>query len=456
MRCRTNNAGASTKAAEPSTECRQLLAASPVDVLALADLGLRLGAEARLDQALHCQRAALCLLPGNAKLYANLANLLAQLGRADAESLHRRSLQLDARAAITWSNLGAFLALQGRELEGEACLRRALQLQPGYARARVNLAYLLLRQGRLREGWLQHEARYEPIMPDRASLPPQLPFPQWRGEDLTGKSLLIWPEQGLGDEIQFCRYVTRLKARGASRITWVCKAPLLRLLQTLVDVDAVLSFEQAQAGVADHDYWSFPLSLPLYCGTLPGQVPAPIPYLRAAAPDRGDWWDDRPAGTLRVGLVWRGNPKNPQDGDRSLSELSLLEALWSLPGITWVSLQRGDDEARLPAALPILRWGRHMQDFADAAAMLAQIDLLISVDTAIAHLAGAMGRACWLLLPAHMTDWRWGASGEDSAWYPQHRLFRQTQRGHWRPVMDRVRRALLALTQDRGAASEQP
>ena len=434
---------------------RQALALAPDDVVALANLGLLLASAQRLEEAERLQRAALALLPHNAKLHANLANLLAELGRdAQSEHHHQRSLQLDPLAAISWSNLGVFLATRGHEARAEACLRRALDLQRDHARARYNLAYLLLRQGRLREGWRQHEARYAPNLPAPGSLPPALPFPQWRGQDLAGKSLLIWPEQGLGDEIQFCRYAPLLKARGATTVTWVCREPLRRLLGTLAGVDQVLSVERAQAGVAMHDYWSFALSLPLHCNTLPGRVPATIPYLHPSAtrqrlPEQHG---------LRVGLVWRGNPHNPCDADRSLPALSTLRPLWSIDGVSFVSLQKGAgtaEAAAAPAEMPLLEMGSRLCDFADSASLLAQLDLLISVDTAVAHLAGAMGKPCWLLLPAYMPDWRWLSEGEQSPWYPcSHRLFRQPRRGDWTSVVERLVGALAELAQRPAPALE--
>ena len=433
---------------------RQTLASNPNDILALANLGLLLADAQKLEEAEVLQRAALALLPNNAKLHSNLANLLAQLGRnEESEQFHRSSLELDCGSAVSWSNFGVFLTTLGHEVEAEACFRRALEQQSDHARARYNLSYLLLRQGRMKEGWGLHEARYAKNLPDPGSVPPDLPYPQWQGEDLTGKSLLIWPEQGLGDEIQFCRYVSLLKMRGASRVTWVCKAPLRRILATLKHVDLVLSVEEAHADAGKHDYWSFPMSLPLHFNTRSGDVPASIPYLHA----NPDLLSLALAGPLpmglRVGLVWRGNKNNPNDKDRSLPGLTTLKPLWTIKGASYVSLQKGEGEEEAsppPLGMAILPMGSRISDFADAACLLSQLDLLISVDTAIAHLAGALGKSCWLLLPAHMTDWRWLNAGEASAWYPgTHRLFRQQHRGDWTAVISRVALALAELIQSR-------
>jgi hypothetical protein len=265
---------------------------------------------------------------------------------------------------------------------------------------------------------------------------------------LAGKALLVVQEAGHGDMIQFCRYLPQLKAAGPARLDLVCPPALRDLFASLAGVDALVPPGDKIARRA-YDYWVAPLSLPHLCATRLDSIPAPIPYLHASA-ERLARWAPRLAGDgLRVGLAWKGNPAYENDADRSLPSLDLLAPLASVAGVRFISLQKGagEDEARrAPAALPLLHLGAEIADFADSAAIVAQLDLIVSVDTALAHLAGALGRPCWVMLPDYKTDWRWLVDRSDSPWYPrQLRLFRQRGTGGWPPVVEEIRSALVAL-----------
>jgi Flp pilus assembly protein TadD len=429
---------------------RVALALDPGNAEAHTNLGLLLEALARDDEAEQCHRQAIELNPNYAEVFANLGNLLTRRRRADeAEACYRQALALDPRSPLVHSSLGVLLSNLGRKAGAEQCFRRAIDLNPDYVLARLNLGFLLLKQGRFSEGWQHHENRYSPKLPDQGKFPHPITvsFPQWRGESLEGKSLLVWPEQGLGDEIQFCRYIPRLKQQGAARITLVCKTPLKRLMETLNGVDTVLGVDEVPAAIAAHDYWTYPLSCPLYCKTDLASIPAPIPYLRAA-PERMARWSARlPQDGLRVGLVWKGNKFHDNDSHRSLPNLSALAPLWSVPGVRFVSLQKGqdEDEARTPPReQPLVHLGGEVGDFADTAAVVAQLDLVICVDTAVAHLAGALGKPCWVMLPAYKTDWRWLEERNDSPWYPATlRLFRQPHNEDWLSVIKDIKENLM-------------
>ena len=292
----------------------------------------------------------------------------------------------------------------------------------------------------MEEGWECLESRdwY-------AGLQARLSCPRWNGEPLAGRSLLVGYEAGHGDVIQFCRYIPMLKATGAGRITLLCHPGLQRLMTTLPGVDEVLSLD-APWPATQWDLWTPMLSLPRHLGTRIDNVPATTPYLSANEDDMQRWSES--LGELkshRVGLVWRGNPRFENDGERSLPSLSMLAPLWRVPGIQFISLQKGEGEkeaARAPKAQPLLALGGAVTDFADTAAIIEQLDLVISVDTAVAHLAGALGKSCWLLLPDYMTDWRWLRERSDSPWYPQMRLFRQEEDGRWEPVIRQVAQTL--------------
>lgn len=406
-------------------------------------------------------RRALVLQPNFPDALNNLGNLLlhrqstetddlsAELTlqcAEEAERYYRQALAIQPDFVAAENSLGVLLGGSQRHAAAEANYRRALAVQPDFIEADWNLALLLLAQGRWDEGWRRYEVRYDPVNKSQvATAPWYLPFPQWRGEAIAGKSILLWPEQGFGDQIQFCRYAAELKNMGAAKITLVCDAPLKALLKSLSSVDAVLTKAEAVALPA-HDFWSLLLSLPLYCRTELHSIPAAIPYL-AAAKQRLDEWSPRlPKTGLRVGLVWKGSCAHKNDKQRSLPNLLPLAALWQVPGVVFISLQKGqgEDEAGAPQlAQPLLALGAQIQDFADSAAIVAQLDLLICVDTAIAHLAGALGKPCWVLLPAQGVDWRWLLQGAESPWYPHGlRLFRRQPDSDWQAVGVEMAQAL--------------
>jgi tetratricopeptide (TPR) repeat protein len=408
--------------------------------VALRELKLYAAAEASYRQALD-------LCPDYPTVLTNLGALLADLQRyPEAEACYRRSLALQPEVAQTHHNLGLLLHALRRYPEAEACYRRALELRPGYVSAEWNLSVLLLQRGQFEEGWRRYEIRYHPERHGGKAAVPALPYPQWQGQPLASKSLTVWPEQGYGDAIQFCRYLPLLKRRGAARITLVCKPPLKALLEGVEGADAVVGLPEA-ARLPPHDYWMLLLSAPLLCGTAPDAIPAVLPYLRPP-PERLAQWEPRLGALsgLRVGLVWKGSATNGNDAHRSLPGLADLAPLWSVPGVSFASLQKGqgeDQAAAPPPGQPILALGSELRDFADTAAVLDRLDLLISVDTATAHLAGALGRPCWVLLPAQGTDWRWQLERGDSPWYPGAvRLFRQAEPGDWAPVVAAAAAAL--------------
>lgn len=415
-------------------------------------------------------RAALALDPDAAALHANLAFALAAGGDVDAAEIHyRRAIALAPHALQTYLNLGALLTAQhradealavydaapaspallsnrglalvcaGREAEAEACYRRALELDPGHRKAAFNLAYVLLRQGRWEEGWIRLEAR-DWLMPMHA----YMRLPRWDGGPLAGRRILVGVEAGHGDMIQFCRYCDQLKAAGAARVGVLCHPGLVALFGGLRGVDEIIELDR-DVDRADWDLWAAPLSLPLHFRTTVDDVPAALPYL---TPDPARVARLAPLlasapGELKVGLVWKGNPRFENDGARSLPDLATLAPLLQVPGIRWYSLQKGPDEGEVEPGVTDL--APAIQDFADTAALIAGLDLVITVDTACAHLAGALGKPCWVLLPAWMPDWRWLADRTDTPWYPHAiRLFRQRRDGAWDEVVRELAAALAA------------
>lgn len=392
--------------------------------------------------------------PGIAQTHVNLGVLLAGQKRfAEAEAAYRDAIDLEYDSAPAWSNLGVLQASQREDDAAEASFRLAMLLDPDYALARFNFSYLLLRQGRFAEGWQCLEARNW-----YARLESLLDCPRWQGETLVGQSTLIGIEAGLGDMIQFYRYATLLREKGAARIGLLCHPALTTLFASLVDVDAVIAAD-GEIPRTGWDCWVPLLSLPFHCQTRVETIPSRLPYL-TADPAKVAVWSAKLAaaanGRLKVGLVWKGNPRFENDADRSLPDLGALVPLGEVAGARFFSLQKGrgeDEAAQPPAGLSIIDLAPAIDDFSDTAAIVANLDLVISVDTAVAHLAGALGKPCWILLPDYKTDWRWLDARSDSPWYPGVvRLFRQQAMGDWSGLVAEVSGALLRLVSAQCAA----
>lgn len=444
------------------------LALEPMHGAARANLGYLKEQQGALDEAEFHYRHAIALMPDHPQLYLNLGALLLKRRQCDeAEVVLRLAVGIAPESPAAWNQLGMLLACVQREEEAERCYRSALALDPAHARTRFNLGYILLRQGRLDEGWPLLDARWE-----FEQLPHFFDCPRWHGEPLQGKSLAIGLEAGHGDMIQFCRYTALLKARGAERIAVVCHPALQRLFLTLPGVDQSFRFDQPMP-VNGWDYWTRPMSLPGLLGTRLDDIPAPIPYLAADSARTAHWgavlqaaqaMSGDAAPPLRVGLVWKGNPNFENDADRSLPSLSVLAPLArAISGpVQFVSLQKGQGqhEAERSAdsdayGLRLLPLGAQLSDFADTAALIANLDLVISVDTAVAHLAGALGKPCWLLLPDYRCDWRWLTRRDDTPWYPgTMRLFRQSIAGDWGAPVAAVAAALKLASAGHGAPAD--
>lgn len=441
--------------AEAETLYCSALQMRPDDVAALTNLGLALEELRRFDEAETLQRRALALAPGRAEIHNHLAGVLARKPQGvagEAEHHYREALRLQPGHAAHLSNLGALFFDQGRVQAAEDTLLEALALDPGQPSAHINLGQLLLSLGRLQQGFEHTEMRYRLKVPGSVPgfprTPPANAARQWKGEPLAGKRLLVWPEQGHGDQLQFCHYIAIVRAQQRpSVITCASTDSLVELLRTLDGPDAVIPLEDAPAALAEHDFWVPMLSLPLFCGTTLETIPGHTPYLSADPETIARWAPRLPLAGKRIGLVWRGNVQHDNDAERSLPDLTVLAPLWTVPGLSFVSLQKwaGEDEARNPpAGQPLVHLGSDIETFSDSAAIVAQLDLLICVDTAACHLAGALDVPCWVMLPAWRNDWRWLRDRDDTPWYGRTRLFRQAQRGDWSGVVRAMAEALKA------------
>jgi Tfp pilus assembly protein PilF len=402
------------------------------------NLGVLLRAADKLPAAAACIKRALLYSPNNGSLYSNLGNVLwQQLRFEESHQAYRRAVELDPDRPETMHNLGLLLHSMGQHAAAIECFDRAVRRAPDNPEMQWDRALSRLASGDLARGFVEYEARWRL----KQSPMRQLPMPLWQGQDLTTRSLFVHCEQGLGDTLQFCRYLSIVAGR-CQRLVFECQPELERLMAGFPGV-AQLTTTGSPPPAAD---FHVPLmSLARLLGTTLETVPAPGPYLHAIAGPAPAVV--RPAGTrLAVGIVWAGRPSHNNDRNRSTT-LERFLALADLPGVALYSLQKGlraaDIDALGVTAL-IQDLGSRVNNFADTAAVLQQLDLVVSVDTGVVHLAGAMGKPVFTLLP-YTPDWRWLAGRDDSPWYPSMRLFRQTAPRDWDGVFVRLRQAVAAL-----------
>jgi len=427
-------------------ECfRQAIQHQPDFAEAYTNLALLLEKQGDKAGAEESYRHAIAINPLQPETHLNLGVLLASQKRfIEAEASYLQCLEFKPHSREGWSNLGVLYACMRRERDAERCYRTALFLDDSYAIASFNLSYLLLRQGRFEEGWSRLEARNW-----RTPQVADLSMPRWQGESLDRKSILLVSEGGFGDAIQFCRYAPLLKSQGARFISLLCHPLLKTLLNSLEGVDEVVGVDDS-ISPDGWDVWTPVVSIALHCKTRLDSIPAKIPYLHASPEHIAKWSAVLPEqSALRVGLVWRGNPLFENDADRSMPGVDVFAPLAAVRGVTFISLQKGAGENdAVPEGLSLIKPGFPLVDFADTAALVNHLDLVISVDTAVAHLSGALGKHCWVLLPDYKTDWRWLTECTDTPWYPGvMRLFRQTQTGDWSDVIANVVSALEQFVQ---------
>ena len=410
---------------------KRALALQPDMAEAHNGLGAALHELGRLDEAEASYRKALASKPDYADTYCNLGNLERKRGRApEAIEYYERALALNPDLSEAHSNLGMALVGQRRLEEARRHYDRAVALEPGLGNARWNRSLLDLLEGKFESGWVDYDVRRF----RKQTAPRSFPQSIWRGEPLNGARILLHAEQGLGDAIQFMRYAPLVQASGGTVILDV-KPSVVRLAKRLPGVaelvasgDPLPSFE-----------WQCPLmSLPLAFKTNLESIPAKVPYL--SVPEDARLKAEKiawPEEGKRVGIVWSGNPEFTEDRLRSI-RLSEFGPLFSLAGLEFFSLQFGPAASQLKEVdAPIVDLTPVIDDFADTAALIEKLDLVISVDTAAAHLAGALAKPVWTLLP-FAPDWRWMLDREDSPWYPTMQLFRQPKVGDWASVIEKI------------------
>jgi tetratricopeptide (TPR) repeat protein len=458
---------------------RAAVAANPDSPDAHYNLGIVLGDAGQAQSAVDHFRIAARLQPGRPEIRFNLANTLAGLGHPDeaiaeyreavrlrpgytkallnlggelrnqerhAEALecYRQVLHFEPQSTKALSQIGTTLANLGRVDEAIEHYRQAVRLDPMDAMTRRYLGSLLLLKGEFAEGWAEYEHRWQC---DDLKLP-AIPIPYWDGRPLDGRTIVMVGEQGLGDSLQFVRFAPILKRNhGAGAVAIKCLPAAVDLLAAADGIDEAIAVGKMRLRC---DCYVPLMSIPRVIGTTLETIPANVPYLRVP-PDRAARWDNVFAHLpgLKVGIAWQGNPGHARDRQRSIP-LIQFAPLASIAGVNLVSLQKGPGSEQLAAAgMPITEMGSRLADLADAAAFVSQLDLVITVDTAVAHLAGGLGVPVWVAL-ASLPDWRWLLEREDSPWYPTARLFRQSAAGEWDSVFRRMGEELgrLVITSD--------
>ncbi|MCC6194792.1 MAG: tetratricopeptide repeat protein [Burkholderiales bacterium] len=415
--------------------------ADPSAADAWSGLGFALVRAGRVGDAEAACRQALSLRPDSPDTLVNLALVLkSQHDFVAAEEVCRRAIEIDPTHSGVWAQLGTVRQADGNVVDAEACYRRAIELDPEMHGARYNLGTMQLLQGRYDEGFALAESRFQ-AFPESCASGHRARLVRderrrWSGGPLTGQRLLVWSEQGLGDSLMMLRFVPMLSRLGAARIVLWCEEPLHRIAQHIPGVDAVANAEGVDSLPA-FDLHCPIMSLPFCVRISADSIPSE-PYIHVPTDAQLKWATHVPRSEgVSVGVVWAGNPALRDDVQRSVTPFDLAP-LCATPGVRWISLQKGVAAARIAQWQgPILDMMDDCRDFQDSAALIANLDLVISVDTAVVHLAGAMGKPVWLLNRAG-SEWRWGLTGQHSPWYPSLRIFRQRQTLDWAPVISEI------------------
>jgi tetratricopeptide (TPR) repeat protein len=419
--------------------CAEVLDVAPDHAQALCIRGAACLRLDRLDEALVSLDKALRIRPDYPEAWLNHGNVLQKQGRfEDSLASYDRALALRPDYPEVLSSRGVAQKELGQFADALAGFNRALHLKPDYPDARNNRAGMFLLQGDFKQGFADFESRWDRTNAPRKTL--NLNLPVWSGEPLQGRRILAWDEQGLGDLIHFCRYLPQLMATGAD-VSFFSRRNMFRLLATLPNVPRLLDRVEE---LETYDYQIALMSLPYAFGTERDMIPIDVPYLHAEPACAASWAQRLGREGYRIGICWRGNPKINLERN---APLSFFGALAAIPGVRLISLMKDMDADSAAAAKAIgletlgETFDQGADSFIDTAAVMSNLDLVVTTDTSIAHLAGAMGRPVFLAVK-QIPDWRWLAEGDRSPWYPSMRLFRQPQRGAWQPVFEAIAAAV--------------
>jgi tetratricopeptide (TPR) repeat protein len=429
------------KREEAIAHYREALRVRPDFAPAHSNLANALRSLGKLTDAVTHYREAVRLQPNDPALQSNLGDSLFEVGRLEEAASHwGQALRLRPNLAKVWNNLGNLFFLQGNLDEALAHYTQAMSLKQPFPEAHWNRSLLWLLLGNFEQGWPEYEWRWtQPTFVRRHA---QVPL--WDGSDLGGRTILLHAEQGLGDTIQFIRYALLVKHRSGTVLV-ECHPALVRLLANVPGIDRLLA---KGSPLPPFDVQAPLLSLPGIFKTTEHTVPTAVPYLHAD-PELVQRWRQKlqPLQGLKVGIAWQGDPTYRNDRHRSIA-LALFSSLARVEGVNLISLQKGPGTEQLQALagqFKVLVLGNRLDEdagpFMDTAAIMKNLDLVVSSDTAVAHLAGALGVPVWVALP-RVPDWRWLLEREDNPWYPTMRLFRQTRAQHWEDVFERIAEAI--------------
>jgi Tfp pilus assembly protein PilF len=446
-----NNRGAALgvkgQYAEAERHFRRALATDPGHPDALVNLGGSLIEQKRGAEAVAVLRRAVRLHPGSAKTHHLLTRALLELDRfAEALTPARDAVRLDTRNPEAHHNLGALLVRAGVFTEGLRSFEAALQLQPDLADTHYNRGTTRLMLGALADGWPGYEWRLR--IPGFEGCRPVDGRPLWDGSPLNGRTILLYSDQGMGDTLMAIRYASLVRARGG-RVVAVVHEPLVGILHGVAGIDC-LAPQGQNVTIPSFDLQLPIMSLPGRFGTTLATIPTEVPYLKAD-PGRVAAWRQAlaPVDGFRIGIAWQGSRMHQNDRFRSFP-LAQFDPLASLPNVRLISLQKHEGTEQFAAVrFPVVTIGDSgPPSVADCAAILQNLDLVVTCDSMLAHLAGALARPVWIALP-FLPDWRWLLDRDDSPWYPTARLFRQTTSGNWGEVFERIAAAVRERTSKR-------
>jgi len=421
--------------AEAITAFQHALSLNPQFCQVYNNLGKALKEQKQPADAIACFQQALFLNPNDVHAHNNLGGVLKEQGNLTEAMLYiQRALALNPNNADTYNNLATIWTEQNKLDKAIECYLKALRINPNLPDFHFNYGTLLLKKGDLITGWLKYEWRLK----IKTGKYPQLKQPLWEGNPLAGRRLLVHWEQGFGDIIQFVRYLPLIKG---GTVILAIQSPLKQLLNGLPGVDLLIVKSYDNEPDIAYDVWIPLLSLPNLFATTLDTIPASIPYLYPDSQKVEKWRTRFESARFKIGLVWSGNPKFQYNRNRSAS-LAHFAPLASVQNISLFSLQKGEAAKQpIPEGMEMIPLTEELEDFSDTAAAINCLDLVISTDTAVPHLAGALGKPVWLLLH-FASDWRWLLERNDNPWYPTMRLFRQAAPGDWASVFQQVVDAL--------------
>jgi Tfp pilus assembly protein PilF len=420
-------------------EYREALRINPQNAVFAHNLGVALAENGQADEAIEALEKALALNPGVPLTHSAMGAVLLRVGRLEeAGKCLRRAIELAPNLAVAYNNLGGVLQEQGKWQEALEVFRKAVELDPANNASRWNYSRLLLMLGHWEQGWAEFDSRLNlPLL----GLKRDFPQPQWDGSDPSGKTILLHAEGGHGDALNFIRFVPQVAQRGAKLIL-ECQPGLITLFEGLPGLDRVIARGQP---LPEFD-WQIPLQgLPRPLGLTLENIPNTVPYLSAPA-DRVRRWAHRLASQtkLRVGLVWSGT--RYVDRDIRTRTIDVFAPLAEVPGVKFFNLQTGEDSHQTPPKeMDWADFSAELTDFAETAALVQNLDLVVTIDTSVAHLAGALGKPVWVLIP-FQCDFRWMLDRTDTPWYPTMRLFRQPTKSGWETPIRLMTEALRRFT----------